>query len=65
MVNSRLSNMPHLQFEINKCVNNVTKQKFVISIEKLSRIMQTGTDHIAISVREYEKENLILTSKQK
>ena len=26
--------MPHLQFEINKCVNNVTKQKFVIFIEK-------------------------------
>ena len=51
--------MPHLQFEINKCVNNVTKQKFVIFIEKsFSRIMQTGTDHIAISVREYEKENL-------
>ena len=53
--------MPHLQFEINKCVNNVTKQKFVIFIEKsFSRIMQTGTDHIAISVREYEKENLSL-----
>ena len=27
--------------------------------------MQTGTDHIAISVREYEKENLTLDEQTK
>ena len=51
--------MPHLQFDINKKLEKKSKQKFIIFIEKnFSRIMQTGTDHIAVTIREFEKENL-------
>lgn len=53
--------MPHLQFEINKKVSNETKDKFVNQIrETFSDIMDTGTDHIAISIREYDKYNLTI-----
>lgn len=53
--------MPHLQFEINKKVDNPTKEKFVNTIrETFSEIMDTGTDHIAISIREYDKYNLTI-----
>tara|TARA_B100001248_G_C27069096_1_gene313098 strand:- start:55 stop:453 length:399 start_codon:yes stop_codon:yes gene_type:complete len=53
--------MPHLQFEINKKLEKKSKQKFIIFIEKnFSKIMQTGIDHIAITIRESEKENLSL-----
>jgi len=53
--------MPHLQFEINKKVSNETKDKFVNEIrETFSQIMDTGTDHIAISIREYDKYNLTI-----
>jgi len=53
--------MPHLQFEINKKVDNDIKQTFVETIrETFSEIMDTGTDHIAISLREYEKYNLTI-----
>jgi len=53
--------MPHLQFEINKKVSNETKEKFVNEIrETFSSIMDTGTDHIAISIREYDKYNLTI-----
>ena len=48
--------MPHLQFEINKELEKKSKQEFKIFIEKtFSKIMQTGTDHIAITIREFEK----------
>ena len=51
--------MPHLQFEINKELEKKSKQEFKIFIEKtFSKIMQTGTDHIAITIREFEKENV-------
>lgn len=51
--------MPHLQFEINKKISNETKDKFANEIRKtFSEIMDTGTDHIAISIREYDKYNL-------
>ena len=47
--------MPHLQFEINKKVDNETKNRFVNEIrETFAQIMDTGTDHIAISI-----ENMI------
>ena len=50
--------MPHLQFDINKKLEKKSKQEFIIFIEKnFSKVMQTGTDHIAITLRELEKEN--------
>ena len=53
--------MPHLQFEINKKVNDDIKQEFVNKIrESFSKIMDTGTDHIAISLRIYDKYNLTI-----
>ena len=53
--------MPHLQFEINKRLEKKSKQEFITFIEKnFSKIMQTGTDHIAITIREFEKENVSL-----
>ena len=53
--------MPHLQFEINKNVSNDIKQEFVQKIRKtFSEIMDTGTDHIAISLRIYDKFNLTI-----
>ena len=53
--------MPHLQFEINKKVSNESKEEFVNEIRKtFSEVMDTGTDHIAISLREYDKYNLTI-----
>lgn len=53
--------MPHLQFEFNQKVENKIKDKFAKEIrEYFSEIMDTGTDHIAISIREYDKYNLTI-----
>lgn len=53
--------MPHLQFEINKKVCNDTKEEFTNNIrEVFSEVMDTGTDHIAISIAEHEKYNLTI-----
>ena len=53
--------MPHLQFEINKKLEKKSKKEFIIFIEKnFSKVMETGTDHIAITIRELEKENVSL-----
>jgi len=53
--------MPHLQFDINKKLDEEVKQKFIKFVEhSFSKIMETGTDHIAISIREEEKSNLSL-----
>lgn len=53
--------MPHLQFEINKKISNEEKDKFTNEIrETFSEIMDTGTDHISISIREYDKYNLTI-----
>ena len=53
--------MPHLQFEVNKRLSMDLKREFIDFIEtKFSQIMQTGTDHIAISIREMNEENLSL-----
>ncbi len=53
--------MPHLQFEVNQKVENKIKDKFAKEIrEYFSEIMDTGTDHIAISIREYDKYNLTI-----
>jgi 5-carboxymethyl-2-hydroxymuconate isomerase len=53
--------MPHLQFEINKKVSNESKEEFVNEIRKtFSEVMDTGTDHIAITLREYDKYSLTI-----
>ena len=53
--------MPHLQFEINKKVSDDSKEEFVNEIRNtFAQIMDTGIDHIAISIREYEKYNLTI-----
>ncbi len=53
--------MPHLQFEINKKLDKKIKIKFIKFVEEnFSKIMQTGSDHIAISIREFKKGNLSL-----
>lgn len=53
--------MPHLQFEINKKISNEIKDKFVNQIRDVfSTVMDTGKDHIAISIREYDKYNLTI-----
>ena len=53
--------MPHLQFEINKKVSNESKEEFVNEVRKtFSEVMDTGTDHIAISLREYDKYSLTI-----
>ncbi len=53
--------MPHLQFEINKKVSKDSKEEFVNEIRKtFSEVMDTGTDHIAISLREYDKYSLTI-----
>tara|TARA_X000000950_G_scaffold35417_2_gene37902 strand:+ start:166 stop:564 length:399 start_codon:yes stop_codon:yes gene_type:complete len=53
--------MPHLQFDVNKKLEKKVKEAFIIFIERnFSKIMQTGTDHIAITIKEFEKGNLSL-----
>ncbi|RXJ91226.1 tautomerase [Arcobacter sp. CECT 8983] len=53
--------MPHLQFEINQKVSQENKKNFAKEIRTcFSEVMDTGTDHIAISIREYEKYNLTI-----
>lgn len=53
--------MPHLQFEINQKVSKDVKKNFTEEIRaSFSEVMDTGTDHIAISIREYEKYNLTI-----
>ncbi len=53
--------MPHIQFEINQ---NITKEKKENLLEEIrtcfSEVMDTGTEHIAISIREHEKYNLTI-----
>ena len=53
--------MPHLQFEINGQLNSSQKKTFnKIILSEFSRIMKTGTDHIAISIREFSQQSLTL-----
>ena len=53
--------MPHLQFELNKKVAEESKEEFVKEIRNcFSTVMDTGTDHIAITIREYDKYSLTI-----
>jgi phenylpyruvate tautomerase PptA (4-oxalocrotonate tautomerase family) len=51
--------MPHLQFEINRKVADAEKISFAEQVRQLfAEIMDTGTDHISISIREFDTYNL-------
>ena len=48
-------------FDINKKLSKESKKHFINFVEEsFSKIMETGKDHIAISIREFEKDNLSL-----
>ena len=51
--------MPHLQFEINQKMTDGEKKSFSERVRKLfSDVMDTGTDHVSISIREFGTYNL-------
>ena len=51
--------MPHLQFEFNRNFTDAQKSTFAEQVRTLfSEIMDTGTDHISISIREFSTYNL-------
>jgi phenylpyruvate tautomerase PptA (4-oxalocrotonate tautomerase family) len=51
--------MPHLQFEFNRSLTDSQKQSFAEEVRTLfSEVMDTGTDHISISIREFGTYNL-------
>ena len=51
--------MPHLQFEFNQHYTDAQKITFAEQVRVLfSDIMDTGTDHISISIREFGTYNL-------
>ena len=51
--------MPHLQFEINRPLADEDKIAFAEQVRQLfAEIMDTGTDHISISIREFPTHNL-------
>ena len=53
--------MPHLQFEFNFPLNDNDKKEFAEEIKQLfSRVMDTGCEHIAITLRSYERYALAL-----
>ena len=53
--------MPHLQFDINRKLNPKLRSKFNKKIiETFSQVMETGKDHIAISLREHSLKSLRL-----
>ena len=51
--------MPHLQFEFNRNLTDNQKRTFAEEVRTLfSKVMDTGTDHISISIREFGTYNL-------
>jgi phenylpyruvate tautomerase PptA (4-oxalocrotonate tautomerase family) len=51
--------VPHLQFEINRSLADAEKISFAEEVRRLfSEVMDTGTDHISISIREFGTHNL-------
>lgn len=51
--------MPHLQFEINRELTDADKNQFAEQVRRLfADVMDTGTDHISISIREFGTYNL-------
>ena len=52
--------MPHLQFEMNFTIPEAEKTAFAERVkEHFSTIMDTGTDHIAITIRCYGQHDLV------
>ena len=48
--------MPHLQFDINKTLDNKQRKLFTDFVElNFSKIMNTGSSHVAISIREFQE----------
>ena len=53
--------MPHLQFELNRKLENEQKIRFADEVRaSYSRVMDTDTGHIAVSIREYDEYNLTI-----
>ena len=53
--------MPHLQFEINKALTDPEKIALSEQVRLIfSDVMDTGIDHISISIREFGIHNLSL-----
>ena len=53
--------MPHLQFDVNVKLNNKKRKIFLDFVRtQFSKIMRTGKEHIAISLREFPKNSLSL-----
>lgn len=51
--------MPHLQFEMNFAISQEDKITFAEQVKKhFSTIMDTGTDHVAVTIRCYQKHDL-------
>ena len=51
--------MPHLQIDINLSLTREQKITVAARIRQLfSEVMDTGTDHIAVSIREHDTYNL-------
>ena len=51
--------MPHLQFEFNRSLSDGDKIAFAEDVRQLfAGIMDTGVDHISISIREFGTYNL-------
>lgn len=51
--------MPHLQLDINRILTRAEKTAVSARFKKLfSAVMDTGTDHIAVSLREHGTYNL-------
>ncbi len=51
--------MPHLQFELNFTPSPEEKRRFAAAVVRhFSEIMDTGTDHIAVTLRCYRPEDL-------
>ena len=53
--------MPHLQFDVNKKLNDEQRKVFVEYVKSVfSETMRTGVNHIAVSLREFPKFSLTL-----
>jgi len=51
--------MPHLQLEINRTITDSEKIALAAKVRELfTEIMDTGIDHISISIREFSTYNL-------
>ena len=51
--------MPHLQFELNFAPDAAAKRRFAKKVvQHFATVMDTGTDHIGITLRTYKKGDL-------